>query len=65
MSLGEPDRFGEIFDRYGDDILRYGSAADWAEDVTAETFLAAFAARDSYDLSRAHARPWLYGIAVR
>lgn len=67
-SLGEPGRFGEIFDRYGDDILRYVSARlgdGPAEDVTAETFLAAFSARCSYDLSRAHARPWLYGIAVR
>ena len=27
-------------------------------------FLAAFAKRDRYDLSRADARPWLYGIAT-
>jgi RNA polymerase sigma factor (sigma-70 family) len=67
-SIGEPGRFGEIFDRYADDILRYVNArlgADLAEDVTAETFLAAFRGRNAYDLSRASARPWLYGIAVR
>jgi RNA polymerase sigma factor (sigma-70 family) len=67
-SIGDPSRFGEIFDRYGDDILRYASArlgGDLAEDVTAETFLAAFGARGRYDLSRGNARPWLYGIAVR
>jgi len=67
-SIGDPGRFGEIFDRYADDILRYASARlgrDLAEDVTAETFLAAFGARSRYDLSRGNARPWLYGIAVR
>ena len=67
-SIGDPRRFGEIFDRYADDILRYASArlgSDLAEDVTAETFLAAFRARSTYDLSRPNARPWLYGIAVR
>lgn len=38
---------------------------DLAEDVTAETFLAAFRHRDRYDITRPDARPWLYGIAVR
>jgi RNA polymerase sigma-70 factor, ECF subfamily len=67
-SAGDASRFGELFDRYADDILRYASARlgrDLAEDVTAETFLAAFHARSRYDLSRENARPWLYGIAVR
>jgi RNA polymerase sigma factor (sigma-70 family) len=67
-SIGDPSRFGELFDRYSDDILRYTSArlgSDLAEDVTAETFLAAFRARGRYDLSRENARPWLYGIAIR
>jgi RNA polymerase sigma factor (sigma-70 family) len=67
-SIRDPSRFGEIFDRYADDILRYASArlgSDLAEDVTAETFLAAFRARSRYDLSRENARPWLYGIAIR
>jgi RNA polymerase sigma factor (sigma-70 family) len=67
-SIRDPSRFGEIFDRYADDILRYASArlgSDLAEDVTAETFLAAFRARSRYDLSRGNARPWLYGIAIR
>jgi RNA polymerase sigma-70 factor (ECF subfamily) len=67
-SIHDPGRFGEIFDRYGGDILRYASArlgSNLAEDVTAETFLAAFRARSRYDLSRGNARPWLYGIAIR
>jgi RNA polymerase sigma factor (sigma-70 family) len=67
-SIRNPSRFGEIFDRYADDILRYASArlgSDLAEDVTAETFLAAFRARSRYDLPRGNARPWLYGIVIR
>lgn len=67
-SIRDPSRFGAIFDRHADDILRYAGArlgGDLAEDVTAETFLAAFRARGGYDLSRENARPWLYGIAIR
>lgn len=68
LSLGEPGRFGELFGRYGDEILRYAAArvgADLAEDVAAETFLTAFRHRERYDMSRPSARPWLYGIAAR
>jgi RNA polymerase sigma factor (sigma-70 family) len=67
-SRRDPDCFAEIFDRHADEILRYAHARlgpDLAEDVTAETFLAAFRRRDSYDTARADARPWLYGIAIR
>lgn len=67
-SIRDPGLFGDIFDRYADDILRYACSrlgSDLAEDVTAETFLAAFRARGRYDLSRDNARPWLYGIAIR
>jgi RNA polymerase sigma factor (sigma-70 family) len=58
----------EIFNRHGTEIVRYVHARlgpGLAEDVAAETFLAAFRYRDRYDVSRAEARPWLYGIAVR
>lgn len=34
-----------------------------ADELAAETFLQAFAARSRYDPERADARPWLYGIA--
>jgi RNA polymerase sigma factor (sigma-70 family) len=67
-SLREPGSFAGIFDRHGEEILGYAHARlgpDLAQDITAETFLAAFRRRDSYDTSRADARPWLYGIAVR
>ncbi len=67
-SLTDPGSFAAIFDRHADAILRYVSTRlgpNHAEDVTAETFLAAFRRRSHYDTSRADARPWLYGIAVR
>jgi RNA polymerase sigma-70 factor (ECF subfamily) len=67
-SAGAPASFGVIFDRHSDAILRYAHARlgpDLAEDVLAETFLAAFARRASYDTSRPNCLPWLYGIAIR
>lgn len=68
QSLRDPELFTAIFDRHGGEILRYVHARlgpDLAEDVTAETFLAAFSARARFDLAVSSARPWLYGIAVR
>jgi RNA polymerase sigma-70 factor, ECF subfamily len=67
-SRSEPDCFAGIFDRHAAEILRYAHARlgpDLAEDVAAETFLAAFRRRGSYDTSRPDARPWLYGITIR
>ncbi|RSN56733.1 MULTISPECIES: RNA polymerase sigma factor [Actinomadura] len=66
-SRDEPECFGQIFDRYFPAIHRYaavrlGHAA--ADDLAAETFLAAFDRRDRYDTARPDARPWLYGIAT-
>ncbi|WP_329090284.1 MULTISPECIES: RNA polymerase sigma factor [unclassified Streptosporangium] len=67
LSLRDPERFAEIFHRYFAAIHRYASArlgADAADDVAAETFLAAFRQRERYDLSRHDARAWLFGIAT-
>jgi RNA polymerase sigma factor (sigma-70 family) len=67
-SLAEPELFTAVFDRHSAEILRYVYARlgpDLAEDVTAETFLAAFCGRGRYDGAWKDARPWLYGIAVR
>ena len=67
-SLADPDCFAAIFGRHAEEILRYARARlgpDLAEDVAAETFVAAFRHRDRYDTTRPDARPWLYGIAVR
>lgn len=68
LSLDEPARFAAVFDRHAGEIARYVHARlgpDLAEDVTAETFLAAFRNRGRYDITRPDARPWLYGIAIR
>ena len=49
------------------EIRRYVTrriGAEAAEDVVAETFLAAFRQRGVYDVTRIDARPWLYGIAT-
>ncbi|MEV5902313.1 sigma factor, partial [Streptomyces sp. NPDC052127] len=66
-SLARPESFGELYHRHAAVIHRYAArrlGEDAAEDITAETFLAAFRARGRYDVSRADARPWLYGIAA-
>ncbi|MFI6462225.1 RNA polymerase sigma factor [Streptomyces sp. NPDC050528] len=65
-SLEQPEVFALLYDRYAADIHRYaarrlGDGA--ADDITADTFLTAFRIRSRYDLTRANARPWLYGIA--
>lgn len=66
-SRHDPEVFAEVFRRHAPDITRYVTRRigdDAADDVVAETFLAAFRQRDGYDLSRRSARPWLYGIAT-
>ena len=68
-SWDEPDRFAALYDRYAAQLYRYAyrrmGAAAAAEDVVADTFLAAFRRRHSYDLGRPDARPWLFGILTR
>lgn len=67
-SWDEPDVFAELFHRYADDIHRYAArrlGTEAADDLMAETFVIAFQRRRRYDLSKPHARPWLYGIVTR
>jgi RNA polymerase sigma factor (sigma-70 family) len=67
-SLGDPDQFAVIYDRYAATLYRYAHqrvGAGVADDVVAEAFLAAFRGRGQYDLSRPDARPWLFGILTR
>jgi RNA polymerase sigma factor (sigma-70 family) len=62
----ESEQFALLFRRHAGSISRYVTrrlGPDVAEDIVAETFLAAFRQRGSYDLNRPDARPWLYGIA--
>jgi RNA polymerase sigma factor (sigma-70 family) len=61
------EAFAEVYDRHAPQIYRFvarrlGDQA--ADDIVAETFLAAFRRRERYDLKHVDARPWLYGIAV-
>jgi RNA polymerase sigma factor (sigma-70 family) len=67
QSWQEPEAFAELYDRHVRQIHRYVTRRlgdSVADDVVAETFLAAFRLRQRYDLSRPDARPWLYGIAA-
>ena len=66
-SVVDPDAFVAVFDRHFDLLHRFlrvraGDAA--ADDLVAQTFEVAFRRRADYDLTRADARPWLYGIAL-
>ena len=66
-SAGEPEAFGQIFDRHAATVHRYLArrvGRTLADDLTAETFLIAFRGRERYDLSRPDSLPWLYGIAA-
>lgn len=66
-SLVDPQAFVVLFDRHFGVLYRYlrvraGDAS--ADDLTAATFEVAFRRRRDYEVSRADARPWLFGIAV-
>lgn len=67
LSRHEPEHFTVLFRRHAPHIQRYvvrRLGRDAADDIVAETFMLAFRQRDSYDQTRADARPWLYGIAT-
>ncbi|HEX5609759.1 MAG TPA: RNA polymerase sigma factor [Solirubrobacterales bacterium] len=66
-SLRTPASFAAIFDRHYDVLhgyLQRQAGADVADEVASQTFLVAFDRRGRFDLTRASARPWLFGIAV-
>ncbi len=68
--LSGPDlkaTFGRLFDQHAAGLHRYLAGRvgpGTAEDVVAETFLAALRGRHRYDPARANVRSWLYGIAT-
>jgi RNA polymerase sigma factor (sigma-70 family) len=67
-SLRQPERFAVLYDRHAAALHRYAGRRvgdDVADDLVAATFLAAFRARGRYDLERASARPWLFGILTK
>jgi RNA polymerase sigma factor (sigma-70 family) len=66
-SLSRPEVFARLFDRHFATVHRYLArrvGVSDAEDLAAEVFLQAFRRRETYDLSRADARPWLLGVAT-
>lgn len=66
-SVRDGDRFTAVYDRYYTDVHRYVAGRlgpQAADDVVAETFLAAFRRRAAFDPSRGAVRPWLFGIAT-
>ena len=64
-SLDEPEAFGLIYDRHAATLLRFlgrRAGAKVAEGLVGELFRVAFERRKTFDVSRASALPWLYGI---
>ena len=64
-SLGEPEAFGLIYDRHAPALLRFLGrrvGVRIAEELVGELFRIAFERRKTFDVSRASALPWLYGI---
>jgi RNA polymerase sigma-70 factor (ECF subfamily) len=67
-SIDDAEQFAGLYDRHAATLHRYAArrlGGEAAEDVVAETFLAAFRRRRSYDTSRPDALPWLFGILTR
>jgi RNA polymerase sigma factor (sigma-70 family) len=67
QSRDRPEVFAQLYDRHAADIHRYAARRlgdGFADDITADTFLAAFRQRHRFDTDRTNARPWLYGIAA-
>jgi RNA polymerase sigma-70 factor (ECF subfamily) len=67
QSVSTPDAFSVVYRRHVRAIHIFVAARlgpVQAEDVVADVFAAAFAARATFDKSATDARPWLYGIAT-
>ena len=64
-SLDQPEAFGLIYDRHAPTVLRFLGrrvGAEAAEGLLGDLFRIAFERRRTFDVSRASALPWLYGI---
>ncbi|MFI0448095.1 RNA polymerase sigma factor [Actinomadura sp. 6N118] len=67
-SLHDPERFTAVYDRHYTVIYRYVAGrlgSQQADDIAAETFLAAFRRRKSFDGGKGSLRSWLFGIATK
>ncbi len=66
-SRSDPERFRLIYERHYTAVhgyLQRRVGTDLADDLAADVFVQAFGARERYDLARASAAPWLFGIAT-
>ncbi|HEY7265005.1 MAG TPA: RNA polymerase sigma factor [Trebonia sp.] len=66
-SWRDPEAFAWLYDRHAARLHRYAArrlGGGHADDIVADTFLAAFRKRHRYDVTVSDARPWLYGIAA-
>jgi RNA polymerase sigma-70 factor (ECF subfamily) len=66
-SFERPAAFGGIFDRHATSLHRYfvrRLGPFDAEALVGDVFRIAFEKRQTYDLARPNARPWLYGIGT-
>ena len=67
-SQADPGLFGLLYDRHEASLYRYAyrrAGPGVAEDLVAETFLAAFARRRHFDPTSGNARAWLFGILTK
>lgn len=67
-SLRDAESFAVLYDRHAARLYRFAYrrvGPEAAEDVVADTFLAAFRRRDRYDMARPDALPWLFGILTK
>jgi RNA polymerase sigma-70 factor, ECF subfamily len=68
LAGGDPDAFGQLYDRYCDQVYRFTTRRlrdrQAAEDVTAEVFFKALRAIDSYRPAIAPFSAWLFRIAT-
>jgi RNA polymerase sigma-70 factor (ECF subfamily) len=67
-SWRDAELFAVLYDRYAAQLYRFAYrrvGPEAAEDVVADTFLAAFRRRRQYDVARPDARPWLFGIVTK
>jgi len=66
-SVADPRAFDEVYRQHVHAIFVYVAARvgpQYAEDVVADVFAAAFASRATFDRTATSARPWLYGIVA-
>jgi RNA polymerase sigma-70 factor, ECF subfamily len=65
---GNPDAFGELFERHARDVYNYcfRRTGDWsqAEELTSVVFLEAWRRRRDVRLEHERALPWLLGVAT-